>query len=133
MTTVSVRATGAMATVRGMDRPLALLAVMAFVVQIGVAVMLPLLPLYAQQFGATPFVLGLLTSAHAVMSAVGQLAGGFLTERFAGSPPGRRSASVSTLAPTSSSPRPRRPCRSSPIAAWRAWAAASTRSPSGST
>ncbi len=55
---------------------------MAFVTQIGVAVMLPLLPLYAQQFGATPIVLGLLTSAHAVMSAVGQLAGGFLTERF---------------------------------------------------
>ena len=71
-----------MAAARGLDRPLALLAAMAFVVQIGVAVMLPLLPLYAQQFGATPFVLGLLTSAHAVMSAVGQLAGGFLTERF---------------------------------------------------
>jgi DHA1 family tetracycline resistance protein-like MFS transporter len=55
---------------------------MAFVTQIGVAVMLPLLPLYAQQFGATPMVLGLLTSAHAVTSAAGQLAGGFLTERF---------------------------------------------------
>ena len=65
-----------------MDRPLALLAAMAFVTQIGVAVMLPLLPLYAQQMGATPIVLALLTSAHAVMSAVGQLAGGFLTERF---------------------------------------------------
>jgi MFS family permease len=56
---------------------------MAFVVQIGVAVMLPLLPLYATQFGATPFVLGLLTSAHAVATAIGQFAGGFLTERFA--------------------------------------------------
>ena len=68
---------------RGLDRPLALLAGMAFVVQIGVAVMLPLLPLYATQFGATPLVLGLLTSAHAVTTAIGQLAGGFLTERFA--------------------------------------------------
>ena len=77
------RATRALATVRGLDRPLALLAGMAFVTQIGVAVMLPLLPMYAQQFGATPFVLGLLTSAHAIMSAVGQLSGGFLTERFA--------------------------------------------------
>ena len=83
MAQVRARATGAVAAVRGLDRPLALLAGMAFVVQIGVAVMLPLLPLYAQQFGATPFVLGLLTSAHAVMGSVGQLAGGFLTERFA--------------------------------------------------
>jgi MFS family permease len=77
------RATRALAAVRGLDRPLALLASMAFVVQIGVAVMLPLLPLYATQFGATPFMLGLLTSAHAITSAVGQLAGGFLTERLA--------------------------------------------------
>lgn len=73
----------ATASARSLDRPLALLAAMAFVVQIGVAVMLPLLPVYAQQFGATPFALGLLTSAHAVMSSVGQLGGGFLTERFA--------------------------------------------------
>jgi len=73
----------AAAAVRGLDRPLTLLAGMAFVTQIGVAVMLPLLPLYATQIGATPFVLGLLTSAHAVASAIGQLAGGFLTERFA--------------------------------------------------
>jgi len=68
---------------RGLSRSLALLAGMAFVVQIGVAVMLPLLPLYATQIGATPFVLGLLTSGHAVASAVGLLVGGFLTERFA--------------------------------------------------
>ncbi len=77
------RTRAGVATVRGLDRPLALLAGMAFVVQIGVAVMLPLLPLYATQFGATPLVLGLLTSAHAVTTAIGQLAGGFLTERFA--------------------------------------------------
>jgi len=83
--TASARAGAAraMAAVRGLDRPLTLLAGMAFVTQIGVAVMLPLLPLYATQIGATPFVLGLLTSAHAVASAIGQLAGGFLTERFA--------------------------------------------------
>ena len=77
------RTRAAVATARDVDRPLALLAGMAFVVQIGVAVMLPLLPLYATQFGATPLVLGLLTSAHAVTTAIGQLAGGFLTERFA--------------------------------------------------
>jgi MFS family permease len=77
------RTRAVVATARGVDRPLALLAGMAFVVQIGVAVMLPLLPLYATQFGATPLVLGLLTSAHAITTAAGQLAGGFLTERFA--------------------------------------------------
>jgi len=74
---------GAIGALRGLSRSLALLAGMAFVTQIGVAVMLPLLPLYATQVGATPFVLGLLTSGHAVAAAVGQLAGGFLTERFA--------------------------------------------------
>ena len=75
--------TRAVMAARALDRPLALLATMAFVTQIGVAVMLPLLPLYATQLGATPFVLGLLTSAHALTSAAGQLVGGFLTERFA--------------------------------------------------
>jgi DHA1 family multidrug resistance protein-like MFS transporter len=67
---------------RGLSRSLALLAAMAFVVQIGVAVMLPLLPLYATRVGATPFMLGLLTSGHAVASAVGLVVGGFLTERL---------------------------------------------------
>jgi DHA1 family multidrug resistance protein-like MFS transporter len=50
---------------RGLDRSLALLAAIAFITQIGVAVMLPLLPLYATQLGATPRVLGLLTSSFA--------------------------------------------------------------------
>jgi MFS family permease len=74
---------GALAALRGLNRSLALLAGMAFVVQLGVAVMLPLLPLYATNMGATPFVLGLLTSGHAIASAFGQLVGGFLVERFA--------------------------------------------------
>ncbi len=68
---------------RGLDRPIALLAGMAFILQVGVSVMLPLLPLYAQSLGASPFVLGLMISGFAVMLAVGQLAAGFLTERFA--------------------------------------------------
>ncbi len=68
---------------RGLDRPIALLAVMAFITQLGVSVMLPLLPLYAQSLGATPFVLGLLVSGFAVALAVGQLGAGFLAERFA--------------------------------------------------
>jgi MFS family permease len=56
---------------------------MAFITQLGVSVMLPLLPLYAQSLGATPFVLGLLVSSFAVALAVGQLGAGFLAERFA--------------------------------------------------
>ena len=73
----------ATARVRALDRSLALLAGMAFVMQVGVAVMLPLLPLYAQSLGATPFVLGLLTSGFAITLAIGQLGAGFMAERVA--------------------------------------------------
>jgi MFS family permease len=44
--------------------------------------MLPLLPLYATELGAPPFVLGLLTGSFAVTNAIGQLGTGFLTERW---------------------------------------------------
>jgi len=56
---------------------------MAFITQVGVSIMLPLLPLYATHLGATPTVLGLLTSSFAILIAVGQLAGGYLVERIA--------------------------------------------------
>jgi len=69
--------------VRAIDSALLLLAAMVFVVQVGVAVMLPLLPLYAQSLGAAPTVLGLLTSVFALTNAAGQLVTGFLAERFA--------------------------------------------------
>ena len=72
----------AIAAARALDRPLALLAAMAFITQVGVAVMLPLLPLYATQLGASPTVLGLMTAIFGVTNAAGQLAGGFLAERF---------------------------------------------------
>jgi DHA1 family multidrug resistance protein-like MFS transporter len=74
--------TRAAAAIRELDRPLALLAGMAFITQVGVAVMLPLLPLYATQLGASPTVLGWLISAFGVTNAIGQLIGGFLAERF---------------------------------------------------
>jgi MFS transporter, DHA1 family, multidrug resistance protein len=80
---VADRLHGGLARVRAVERPLLLLSAMALVVQIGVAVMLPLLPLYAQSLGATPTTLGLLTSAFAVTNAFGQLATGFLAERYA--------------------------------------------------
>ena len=68
---------------RGLSPAIALLGAMAFVTQVGVSIMLPLLPLYATHLGATPTVLGLLTSSFAVLIAVGQLAGGYLVERVA--------------------------------------------------
>ncbi len=68
---------------RGLSPAIALLGAMALVTQIGVSIMLPLLPLYATSLGATPTVLGLLTSSFAILIAVGQLAGGYLVERVA--------------------------------------------------
>lgn len=61
---------------------LGLLALIAFVAQVGIAVMLPLLPLFATELGAEPFVLGLLTSAFAVTNGVGQLGSGLLADRY---------------------------------------------------
>ena len=71
------------ARARALDRSLGLLAAMAFITQLGVSVMLPLLPLYAQSLGATPFVLGLLISGFGVTLAAGQLAAGFMADRIA--------------------------------------------------
>jgi MFS transporter, DHA1 family, multidrug resistance protein len=76
------RVTAAAGRLRALDPALLLLAAMVFVVQVGVAVMLPLLPLYALSLGASPFVLGLLTSVFALTNAGGQLMTGFLAERL---------------------------------------------------
>ena len=59
-----------------------LLAFIGFVSQVGISVMLPLLPLYATELGAPPVVLGLLTSAFAVTNAIGQVIAGFGSERL---------------------------------------------------
>jgi DHA1 family multidrug resistance protein-like MFS transporter len=66
---------------RGLDPSLALLAAIAFVTQTGVAIMLPLLPLYATQLGASPGVLGWMTSIFAITNAGGQLVSGYLADR----------------------------------------------------
>ena len=63
------------------DPALYLLAFIGFIAQVGIAVMLPLLPLFATELGARPFELGLLTSAFAVTNGIGQLGAGFLTDR----------------------------------------------------
>lgn len=68
--------------VGAVDPALWLLAAIGFISQVGISVMLPLLPLYATELGAPPVVLGLLTSAFAVTNAIGQLGAGFLSERL---------------------------------------------------
>ena len=65
-----------------LDPALAVLAFIGFISQVGIAVMLPLLPLYATELGAPPRVLGLLTSTFAVTNALSQLGTGFLSERW---------------------------------------------------
>lgn len=59
-----------------------LLAGIGFISQVGISVMLPLLPLYATELGAPPFVLGLLTGLFAITNGVGQLGSGFLADRW---------------------------------------------------
>lgn len=68
--------TAAVAAIRDFDRPIAVLALIAFVSQVGVSVMLPLLPIYAQHLGATPDQLGLMVSSFAVTQTIGQLGSG---------------------------------------------------------
>ena len=65
-----------------LDPALAVLAFIGFISQVGISVMLPLLPLFATELGATPLVLGLLTSSFAVTNAASQLGTGFLIDRF---------------------------------------------------
>lgn len=72
----------AITAVRDLDRPIAVLAAIAFISQVGVAVMLPLLPLFAIRLGATPRELGLLVSVFAVTNTVGQLGSGILSSRL---------------------------------------------------
>lgn len=64
------------------DRSIAVLALLSFISQVGVSIMLPLLPLYAVAVGATPAEVGLMVSAFSVTSTVGQLASGFLSSRI---------------------------------------------------
>lgn len=64
------------------DPALGLLAFIGFIAQVGIAVMLPLLPLFATELGASPFELGLLTSAFAVTNGIGQLGAGYMTDRY---------------------------------------------------
>ena len=64
------------------DRSIAILALLSFISQVGVSIMLPLLPLYAVAVGASPAEVGLMVSAFSVTSTIGQLGSGFLSSRI---------------------------------------------------
>lgn len=67
---------------RAVRGPLAILSLISFVSALGVAVMLPLIPLYALSLGAAPVQLGLLTSAFALAMTVAQLGAGLFMDRY---------------------------------------------------
>ncbi len=74
---------GTIARIRETGSPaLAVLATISFVSQLGIAIMLPLIPLYALSLGASPTQLGLMTAGFAIANAVGQFAAGSLLDRF---------------------------------------------------
>jgi MFS transporter, DHA1 family, multidrug resistance protein len=64
------------------DRSIAILALLSFISQAGVSIMLPLLPLYAVAVGASPAEVGLMVSAFSATSTIGQLGSGFLSTRI---------------------------------------------------
>ncbi|HZM72372.1 MAG TPA: MFS transporter [Candidatus Polarisedimenticolia bacterium] len=82
VTSVRAMPRNSLSALRELSGPLLLLAGIALIAQVGISIMLPLLPVYATRLGATPDVLFWLTSSFAVTSTVGQLGAGFLTERI---------------------------------------------------
>jgi len=70
------------ARLRSLGPALPVLAAIQFVSQLGIAIMLPLLPLYGLSLDATPLQLGLMTSAFAIANAGAQFGVGFLLDRY---------------------------------------------------
>ena len=69
------------------DRAIAVLALLSFISQVGVSIMLPLLPLYAVEIGATPGQLGLMVGAFSVDLDDRPARAGVLAARLSGSAP----------------------------------------------
>jgi len=53
-----------------------------FIDLLGFGLILPLLPFYAEQYGATPFIVGLLTASYAAAQLIGAPVLGRLSDRF---------------------------------------------------
>jgi MFS family permease len=67
---------------RALDTAVLTLTGINFISSLGIAIMLPLIPLYAISLGATPVQLGLLTSAFALANAASQLGSGLAVDRL---------------------------------------------------
>src|ERR1700745_1412804 len=76
-------------------RPLFIIFLTIFVNLIGFGIIIPLLPFYAQTFGASPFVIGLLFAAFSICQLIAAPALGDLSDRY-----GRRPVLVFSLAGT---------------------------------
>src|SRR6187399_2445950 len=78
-----------------MSRPLLVIFLTIFVNLVGFGIIIPLLPFYAQTFGASPLVIGLLFASFSVCQLVASPVLGDWSDRF-----GRRPVLVFSLAGT---------------------------------
>ena len=78
-----------------MSRPLLVIFLTVFVNLVGFGIIIPLLPFYAETFGASPVVIGLLFAAFSVAQLVAAPALGALSDRF-----GRRPVLIFSLVGT---------------------------------
>ena len=63
-------------------RPLASIFLIVFIDLLGFSFILPLLPYFAETFGASPFVIGLLTASYAAAQFIGAPILGRLSDRY---------------------------------------------------
>ena len=76
------------------NRRLITVFLIVFVGLLGLSIILPLLPYYAETFGASPTVVGLLTASYAAARVFGPLIGGYALERLGNWSPGVIAAAV---------------------------------------
>jgi DHA1 family tetracycline resistance protein-like MFS transporter len=77
------------------NKPLVSIFLIVFIDLLGFSIILPLLPYYAETFGASPFVIGLLTASYAAAQFLGAPLMGRLSDRY-----GRRPVLLLSIAGT---------------------------------